>query len=269
MFHTKRVLIWGKTYPELSWSRKETVCTGGCTEDGRPIRLYPVKLRYLARHQQYGLYEWIEVPVERNRKDPRPESHRVNDQQLRVLERVGTDHGWRERASTVFADRSWHYGCVEDLKARQRNGLHSLGLVAVGAVKDVRLVERSDDHRKKHEAKLAELRSTLDLFSGIRQKDLEFIPYRVVLRWRCERLDGPDRCPGHSAAILDWGLMELARKRGPEAARQKMEELADLDRYDLRLFMGNFFRRQYVFGVIGLWYPLRRELQQTELFNTR
>jgi hypothetical protein len=268
MFHAKRVLIWGKTYPELRWKSQETVCTGGCTEDGRPIRLYPVKLRYLARHQQYGLYDWIEVPVERNTRDPRPESHRVNAEQLRVVERVGTDHGWRERAATIFSDRSWHYACVEDLKARQRNGFHSLGFVPVGEVDDVRLVERAESERKKHEVKLAELRSTLDLFSGVEQKDLEFIPYRVVLRWRCERLEGANACPGHTAAVLDWGLMELGRKRGPEAARQKMEELADLRRYDLRLFMGNFFTHQTVFGIIALWYPLRRELGQTDLFNT-
>ena len=35
----KKILIWGKTYPELSTKDLETVCTGGVTEDGRPIRL--------------------------------------------------------------------------------------------------------------------------------------------------------------------------------------------------------------------------------------
>ena len=46
-FETIRVLIWGKTYPELSKKYVETVCTGGVREDGSPIRLYPVPLRYL------------------------------------------------------------------------------------------------------------------------------------------------------------------------------------------------------------------------------
>jgi hypothetical protein len=61
-----RVLIWGKTYPELSNQHRETVCTGGCTEDGRPIRIYPVPLRYLPEMTRYSLYHWIEAPLERN-----------------------------------------------------------------------------------------------------------------------------------------------------------------------------------------------------------
>ena len=38
LYQNMRVLIWGKTYPELSNKYTETVCTGGVLEDGRPIR---------------------------------------------------------------------------------------------------------------------------------------------------------------------------------------------------------------------------------------
>jgi len=266
VFQTRRVLIWGKTYPELSWKSRETVCTGGCTEDGTPIRLYPVNLRYLQNHQQYGLYDWIEIPLERDKADPRPESHKVDAARLKVIRRVGPQNGWAERRTVVFANRSWHYACVEDLKGRQQAGYHSLGIVPVGAVEDVRLVERPHAERVKHETKLAELRSTIDLF-GVEQKALEFMPYRVHLRWRCQRLDGDRACPGHSAGVLDWGLMELMRRLGPLAAQQKMQELGDLQRYDLHLFVGNFFTHQRVFGIIALWYPLRSALAQTDLFT--
>jgi hypothetical protein len=54
-----RVLIWGKTYPELSTHYRETVCTGGVREDGSPIRLYPVPLRYLDTEKRYELYDWV------------------------------------------------------------------------------------------------------------------------------------------------------------------------------------------------------------------
>jgi hypothetical protein len=60
----------------------------------------------------------------------------------------------------------------------------------------------------------------------------------------CGCVSTADPCPGHSAGGLDWGLMELGRKRGWEAARQEMEELADLRRYDLWLFMGNCLGQQ-------------------------
>src|SRR6266567_8148955 len=35
-YEEKKILIWGKTYPELSIKHLETVCTGGVTEDGAP-----------------------------------------------------------------------------------------------------------------------------------------------------------------------------------------------------------------------------------------
>jgi hypothetical protein len=47
-----KVLIFGKTYPELSTKYVETVCTGGLLESGQPIRLYPVPLRYLEGENQ-------------------------------------------------------------------------------------------------------------------------------------------------------------------------------------------------------------------------
>ena len=267
MFQTKRVLIWGKTYPELSWKSKETVCTGGCTEDGKPIRLYPVNLRYLERHQQYNLYDWVELPVARNIADPRPESHKVDPSKLRVVGKLGPEHGWVDRRRIIEADTSWHYDCLQDLKHRQQESSNSLGLVPVGAVDDVQLVERPDADRRKHEAKLNELRATIDLFE-VEQKALEFIPYRVRLHWRCRRLDGAAACRGHTAGVLDWGLMQLGRKAGPTAALQKMQDLCDLRRYDLRLFVGNFFLHQRVFGIIGLWYPLRDATAQTDFLST-
>jgi hypothetical protein len=57
-----KILIWERP-TELSSRHVETVCTGGCLEDGRPNRLYPVDLCYLERHKQYSLYDWIEVPI--------------------------------------------------------------------------------------------------------------------------------------------------------------------------------------------------------------
>lgn len=56
MHQQKRVLIWGETYPELSSKYRETVCTGGCLEDGRPVRIYPVPFRYLEGDSRYKMY---------------------------------------------------------------------------------------------------------------------------------------------------------------------------------------------------------------------
>ena len=42
-----RILVTVKTYPELSKTYGETVCTAGLREDGTWVRLYPVPFRRL------------------------------------------------------------------------------------------------------------------------------------------------------------------------------------------------------------------------------
>src|SRR5690349_10297784 len=55
----RRILIWGKTRPELSRNYRETVCTGGVFEDsGRLVRLYPIPLRYLDDEKYFKKYQW-------------------------------------------------------------------------------------------------------------------------------------------------------------------------------------------------------------------
>lgn len=264
-----KVLIWGKTYPELSWKHRETVCTGGCDESGRPVRIYPVPLRYLPDGSQYRLWDWIEVPLAKSTVDHRPESFKVTDRSK--IKRVGhlttgKARDWAARRRIIFKDRNWHYECVRDLVDREADDKSSLGFVKVGEVDRVWLEERPEKDKEQHEAKLAELKSQPDLF-GFDQMDLEFFPYRVKIRWRCERLTGPRACEGHSNVILDWGLGELGRREGPKRALQKMEELSDLGEYDLGFFMGNFKAHPRNFGIVGVWWPKKKHLQQRDFFT--
>jgi len=77
-YERAQVLILAKTYPELSRKYAETVCTAGIRDNGRPIRLYPVPLRYLTEEAQYRLYDWIEVLIRKSSRDPRPESYSID-----------------------------------------------------------------------------------------------------------------------------------------------------------------------------------------------
>jgi hypothetical protein len=256
-----RVLIWGKTYPELSATYTETVCTGGCREDGSPIRLYPVPLRYLDPDQQYSLYHWIELPVEKSTRDPRPESYKVMSGELRVLSKVPTDRdGWRQRREVIFRDSSWHYTSLGLLKAAQQERGVSLGLVTPGEIVDVRKVRRSDAERKEYEAKMAQIQNQADIFRP-EYKDLEFPEFDVRLRWRCAEVCRECRSGSHDMKVLDWGLIELGRREGWDSACQKLEEISSLRTHDFRLYMGNFYLHQHNFGILGFWYPRLPEQQ--------
>jgi hypothetical protein len=57
-------------------------------------------------------------------------------------------------------------------------------------------------------------------------------------------------------SVLDWGLLELARKTGsPEQAASRLRSITNPRAHDFKLFMGSFRLRPYQFGIIGLWYP--------------
>jgi hypothetical protein len=256
-----KVLIWGKTYPELSKRYTETVCTGGCLEDGRPIRLYPVPLRYLGSNQQYKLYDWVEVPVEKNPKDPRKESFKVRSDDIRLVGSIDTDaNAWRARRAVVFRDTSWHFESLEDLQVLERRGEKSIGVVTPGEILGVRTVARTAADRREYDEKMAEIQDQTDIFRP-EYKELEFLPYEIHLRWRCTRLCSVCRKSPHDMKVLDWGLLQLARKSGWESACRKLEEISNPKTHEFRLFMGNFHRHPKNFGILGLWYPKIPEQQ--------
>lgn len=257
-YETLRVLIWGKTYPELSSKYVETVCTGGVREDGSPVRLYPVPLRYLDSGQQYALYDWIEVPIQKSSSDPRPESFKVVSDRITLLSHVDTEKGeWRARHDAIFKDSSWQFSSVGALKAAQRESKRSLGIVSPGQIHDVRLVQRSEADRAEYQRKMAEVQQQGDAFRP-EYKELEFLEQDIRLRWSC--LEPCSEClrSPHDMRALDWGLLELARREGWEKARQKLEDISNLATHDFRLFMGNFRLHPHNFGIIGMWYPKKR-----------
>jgi hypothetical protein len=89
----------------------------------------------------------------------------------------------------------------------------------------------------------------------VEMKNLEYVGERVCVDWRCVDED----CRGHSMQVLDWEICELARKKGLEAARIKVQSLFDSDRHRTAFFLGNFHIYPASFAIIGLWYPLRSD----------
>jgi hypothetical protein len=103
----RRILIATKTYPSISTKYKETVCTAGILldQDEKPvqwIRIYPVRFRELEFDQRYKRWSIISAEIERNEKDFREESYRINDTSINVIREIGTKNNWEERKSFVL-----------------------------------------------------------------------------------------------------------------------------------------------------------------------
>ena len=108
MSEIHQVFITVKTYPTLSRNYDELVCTAGFLENGSWIRVYPLPFRKLDYENRYRKYQWIELPIERNFSDPRPESFRVTDlSKIKLIgDPIGTEQGWFKRKEIVFAKKT-------------------------------------------------------------------------------------------------------------------------------------------------------------------
>jgi hypothetical protein len=88
-----RVLITVKTYPNPSVKYDELVCNAGFLENGKWVRIYPIKFRALPYQQQYKKYNWIELDLLRKTDDFRQESYRPRqgiDEDIKIVGHIDT-----------------------------------------------------------------------------------------------------------------------------------------------------------------------------------
>jgi hypothetical protein len=262
----RRILIWGKTYPELSTKYFETVCCGGVFEDtGQPVRLYPIPYRYLEGTAQFSKYQWITADVAKSSKDPRPESYKIDTDSMELQETLPTTSDeWGKRGLYLFKNPEWQFESVEALQVRERENGTSIGIVSPRSIEKVEVATRPKSDYLTFEEKVYKLVDALDakarqfnLFAvdstPVELKDLTYLRDRIRVDWKCF---GPE-CKGHKMQILDWEVAELHRKHGDTKALQRVREICDLDHYATKFFLGNFFLHPTAFTIVGLWYPKR------------
>jgi hypothetical protein len=91
----KKILIATKTYPSISTKYRETVCTAGVLLDDNEqplewIRIYPIRFRQLDFDKRYPRWSIISANIEKNDKDSRIESYRIDDHSIQILRKIGT-----------------------------------------------------------------------------------------------------------------------------------------------------------------------------------
>lgn len=156
---TERVLVTVKTYPTLSSKYGELVCTAGVREDGSWVRIYPVPFRRLKDYYRFHKYSWIELALEKNRADNRPESFRPVDlSRINIHPPLGTTDKWAERKE-IMLERVDCYEDMKELIAKAHSNELSLALFKPGVVEDFvwEKTERKWDKRKLNKV-MAELR---------------------------------------------------------------------------------------------------------------
>jgi len=172
----ERVLIVVKTYPTLSQKYTELVCTAGFREDGSWIRIYPSPFRFLTDDQRYKKYQWIELDLAKNKKDPRPESYNpVNIDDITLGATIGTEQGWAHRRTLICEPNIIHTN-LETIIAGAKSNAYSLAIFKPTKILD--FIVEATDHAWEI-GKLEAAKAALDqgsLFDESRNDDFKIMP---------------------------------------------------------------------------------------------
>ena len=193
----EEILIIVKVYPSPSKKYGEIVCTAGITKDGKWIRVYPVSYRDLPFTQRFSKFQWIQAKVAQTKeKLNRPESHKLDQNSIKLLTQIPAGAGWKEREKYFVPLVSKSLEELEDLK--KQKGV-SLGAFKPKLVKDfiIKPVQANWELKKKV------ILGQSQLFNQQRSP-LEKIPYTFRYEFICD----DQRCLGHNMIILDWEVCE-------------------------------------------------------------
>ncbi len=267
MNNLSRVFITVKTYPTLSKKYDELVCTAGILDDGSWVRIYPLPFRKLDYEKKYRKYQWIELPLEKDLSDPRPESHRItNIGQVKLIGKpVETEKAWAKRKHIVF-EKNEVYLDLSLLIEKANNNALSIAIFKPTEILDLVTEETDREWSLESLALLKEKASQLSLFQTEEEVKKEFLvvdklPYKFSYRFR--------DCHGRESTLMieDWEIGALywnclKKTEGNESGALglvKKRYLEDFSKKDLFLFLGT--TRQFhgwaknPFVIIGVFYP--------------
>ena len=259
-----RALILVKTYPSLSTTYNELVCTAGMLDDGSWIRIYPIPYRMLNNNQQYPKYGYIELDVVRNYSDHRIESYRpINiSTSLQVVGRIGTENCWAERRSIILRNVD---NSLSELINRSKKDHVSLAVYKPTEVIDFVWESASREWDKD---KLAKVKANLmqrSLFDEHQEatkmfKVVKKLPYKFSYRFIDS--DGSS----HKLMIEDWELGALFWKcinngDNEDIACQKVKQnfFDNMRKRDLYFYLGTTLAHPKTFIIIGTFYPPKQQ----------
>lgn len=258
MGEKKRVLITAKTYPLPSKRHRELVCTGGVLEDGTFIRLYPINYRYRPEWERFQKYQWIEVEVEKNPDDKRPETYKLVKGTKILLLNVISEKKWAERKKYVLAKGTQDMCVLNKIDQKKC----SLGIVQPKKIIDVKI----EDVDAEWKNTVMERRKQLTLLEAI--KPLVKIPYKFSYIFYCNDI----HCNGHKMMDEDWEIGQLYRRMyrkykneevACEKVRSKMLEICSTKR-EVYFYVGTIYKHN-TWVIVGTFCPPKdpRDFQES------
>jgi len=280
MIRKERVYILVKTYPAISKKYNELVCTAGILENGEWIRLYPIPFRILKEDQKFPKFSWIEVEIERNTEDFRPETYRPNLNSICVDPRPDKVD-WKKRNDVIFK-RTSVYRDLEKLLQDKSEKSISLAIFKPKRILDLVVKKTSREWDLQKLETLREKAAQLDLFMTPEEVQAEFsvvpkVPYEFSYKFEDEK--------GKISTLMisDWEIgmlyfncLKRTNNDEPEAVKQvKTKYLDFFSTRDVYLFLGTTKGYHNIsdnpFIIIGVYYPpkaVEQDSPQLSLFDS-
>jgi hypothetical protein len=248
---TKRALITVRTYPVPARQTIEASCTGGVTQDGHWIRLFPVPYRFLDEDKRFAKWQWIDVEAMRPSSDPRPESFKLKPDKIQIVGEVGTKDGWRTRRDLLKP--LLRPSMCQIRRERDDKGSPTLGVFKPAEIKRL-VIEPVAEQWSADELRILQQDT---LFQKAPADTLEKIPFDFKYEFRCTE----SGCRGHEMTCTDWEMGQAYRRWRKDygddwerAFRQKFE--TDMIRkFDTHFFVGTVRSHPSTWIIVGLFYP--------------
>lgn len=250
-----RILV--KAFPQPSKAHEETVCCAGITEDGAQLlRLFPIRFRRLPREHQFDRFDLVEMTATKA-SDPRPESYRVDEGSIRLLERGNQ----LSDAAKIHLWQPFIASSLTQLHADNRATNRSLGIIRPdpGSLKFIVKPAKDAD---------AEDRQVAEQVLQVQQNSLLEDPltplekpeFAFVYRYTSAK-------QSHTHQIHDWEVQEAHRqykRKYDDAALDHLKRMygQTIPARNLHFIMGTMAAHPRTFIVIGL---LRSGLDPNEL----
>lgn len=252
-----------KAAPERSKKYGETVCTAGVLDDGRMIRVYPVRwIEYgQGRIPRYARVKAQLVPSDEPAR--RPESHKlVGKFALVDVKLVGPPAPWRERVKLLSP--AIDAKGVQGLRDRQKKSGHSLSIVKVKELVDFHIDAAPEDIITAADRR----ESPQKVLVGSAPKvgfAVDQIKHVFRYTWKCfGTCCGDPKAKGHDMTCEDWELFESFRqwhKKYTDLAKLEWalrnKYFDEMSKKDLHFVLGTPSNPAYQQApmIIGLVYP--------------
>lgn len=230
------LIVLGNAAPDEISDNRKTVCTAGYSPTHGMIRIYPVP-------PNASMHRWniVEVPLERNPKDTRLESWKVQ----------GSKNEWDRLASKIKVKRKldrdewvalldelyskFGVGCVEELNEKK---------LSLGLIKPEKFEPRFE-RRERHDPSTQMSLFATEPFLTVHNYDIQ---PRVT--YRCSSCRAKH---AHDQQVLEWGVYEWIRKN-PEKKEQVWENLhIGEPGYNTSFLVGNMALHRNSFMIISIF----------------